>query len=441
MGKYFGTDGIRGKANGKLTPELALKVGQYLGYVYRGKRVLIGQDTRLSSSMLASALAAGITSMGADAYQLGVCATPALAYTVKHETFEAGVMISASHNPFEDNGLKVFSHQGTKIDDTLEGHIEAYIDGEETLEFASPKEIGIVVDYKQGMNAYRAYLEAIIHNRFDDLKVALDLANGSAVSSAKQVFEACGATVFVMNDQPDGVNINVDAGSTHPEKLQAFVVEKGCDVGFAFDGDADRCLAVDHTGTLIDGDNILYAFGVFMKREGSLNDNTVVATVMANLGFTRSLEKAGIHMLATQVGDKYVYQKMVEGDYSLGGEQSGHIILRDYATTGDGVLTALKLAQVMVHENKSLHDLVAPCMRFPQLLKNVPVASKEVFMSHPLVLKELEVITEALGDEGRILVRPSGTEELVRVMVEAKTDELCHQYVEQMIQVIESIKM
>lgn len=441
MGKYFGTDGIRGQANGRLTPELALKVGQYLGYKYRGKKILLGQDTRLSSSMLSSSLAAGITAMGADAYILGVCATPALAYTVKSEDFEAGIMISASHNPFEDNGLKVFSHQGVKISDALELEIEDYIDGKVEISYADPQDIGCVVAYEAGMDAYRRYLEEIVTESFSGLKIVLDLAHGSAVSSARKVFQDLGAEVIAINDAPNGVNINVDAGSTHPEGLMEAVVSTGADVGFAFDGDADRCLAVDHTGTLIDGDKILYAFAAFMKREGSLKDNTVVATVMANLGFMRSLKELEIDVIATQVGDKYVYQQMLEGDYALGGEQSGHVILRDYATTGDGVLTALKLTQVMVSEGKSLHELTTPCLRFPQLLKNIKVKSKEVFMKHETVLNAIDSISKELGDEGRILVRPSGTEELVRVMVEAKTDELCQKYVEEMIGIINSIEM
>lgn len=440
MGKYFGTDGIRGDANGRLNVQIALKVGEYLGYLHKGKKIVVGQDTRLSSTMFANAIAAGATSMGAQVYMLGVCATPALAYTISKGNFEGGVMISASHNPFNDNGLKVFANTGMKISDELENTIEQFIDGEIRLEFARGTEIGVVHDYREGLEDYLAYLEGLIDVPFDGLKVVLDCANGSAVSSAERAFKELGAEVIVMHNQPDGININTNCGSTHPESLLARVREEKADLGFAFDGDADRCMAANAEGELVDGDGILYVLGRDMKQRGLLKDDMVVSTVMANLGFMKTCDRHGLNVVTTNVGDKNVFAEMVEHDYKLGGEQSGHIILRDYATTGDGVLTALALTEVVAREKKTLTELAEDFKQFPQLLKNLPTEDKEVVMNHKAVKEAIVRITEALGDTGRLLVRPSGTEQLVRVMVEAETPTLCEHYVNDMIEVINSVQ-
>ncbi|QIK69349.1 phosphoglucosamine mutase [Erysipelothrix sp. HDW6C] len=438
MGKYFGTDGIRGEANKRLNIEIAVKVGQYLGHIHKGKKIVVGQDTRLSSTMFASAIAAGATAMGADVYMLGVCATPALAYTVINDAFAGGVMISASHNPFQDNGLKVFAGNGMKISAELEADIEQFIDGEITLDVATGNEIGVVVDFAEGLNTYLDYAEALIDVRFDGLNIVLDVANGSAVSSAERAFKELGATVTVMHNQPDGININTNCGSTHPESLIAKVKELGADMGFAFDGDADRCLAVNGNGELVDGDEILYILGLYLRSKGMLRDNMVVSTVMANLGFMKSCKKAGLNVVATDVGDKHVFAEMVEHDYKLGGEQSGHIILRDYATTGDGVLTALVITEVVAKSGKTLVELGSDFVRFPQLLENLIIEDKEAIMNHPDVQAAIVRITQELGDNGRILVRPSGTEQLIRVMVEAESDDLCKHYVSDMMNIIKN---
>lgn len=440
MGKYFGTDGLRGKANDELSLDIAIKVGQYLGYSFKGEKLVVGQDTRLSSSMFASAIAAGATSMGADVYLLGVCATPALAFAVKNEGFSGGVMISASHNPYYDNGLKCFASTGMKISADLEQKIEAYIDGEITIDVASSNEIGNVVAFPQGLETYIQYLESLIDVRFDGLNIVLDTANGSAVSSAERLFKDLGANVTVMNNKPDGININTECGSTHPEALQAKVVELKADMGFAFDGDADRCLAVNHKGEMVDGDEILYILGGFLKAKNELKEDTIVSTVMANLGFLKSCHKVGLNVITTDVGDKHVYASMNDNDYKLGGEQSGHIILKDYATTGDGVLTALVIAEVASKAGKTLAELGSECIRFPQLLKNVRVNDKQAVMDHASVKEAEARIHHELGEAGRLLLRPSGTEPLVRVMVEAQTDDLCERYVNDMINVINNIE-
>ncbi len=439
MVKYFGTDGIRGDANGKLTVDLALKVGKYLGHLNKGKKLVVGQDTRLSSTMFASALAAGATSMGADVYMLGVCATPGLAYVIAKGDFEGGVMISASHNPYYDNGLKVFASNGMKISNEMELEIESYVDGEIQVELAKDSDIGIVVDYGEGLNTYTEYLKSLIDVRFNGLTVALDMANGSAVSSARNLFEQLGATVIAINENPDGVNINTDCGSTHPDKIMKLVKETGADLGFAFDGDADRCLAVNNQGKLVDGDEILYIMGLYLHNAGELKDDMVVTTVMANLGFMKSCDRVGLKYVTTDVGDKNVFAEMVANDYKLGGEQSGHIILRDYATTGDGVLTALVLTEIVVKAGLTLSELGKDFEQYPQLLKNLKIADKDVVMNHPSVIKGIEEASKQLGDDGRILVRPSGTEQLIRVMVEAKTDELCEYHVSSMLEIIKSI--
>lgn len=439
MGKYFGTDGIRGEANVRLNVEIALKVGQYLGKINAGKKLVVGQDTRLSSTMFASAIAAGATSMGADVYMLGVCATPALAHLVKMDGFAAGVMISASHNPYQDNGLKCFAGTGMKISSDLENEIESFIDGKIELEYAPSDAVGRVHDYAEGIDLYLNHIEGIVETPLTGLSIVLDCANGSAVSSAKRAFEDLGAKVRVMHHNPDGYNINTECGSTHPESLQSEVVRLGYDMGFAFDGDADRCLAVDHEGTLVDGDAILFILGKDLKRRNLLKKNTVVSTVMANLGFMHAMKAADINVVATDVGDKHVFAEMIENDYSLGGEQSGHIILKDYVTTGDGVLSAMIMAEVVALSHKSLKDLCNEFVRFPQLLENIHVADKHAVMNHPDVLAANDRIRSALGDDGRILVRSSGTEELVRVMVEAKSSDLCEVHVSDMISIIKNI--
>ncbi len=439
MGKYFGTDGIRGEANVRLNVDIALKVGQYLGSVNRGKKIVVGQDTRLSSTMFASAIAAGATSMGADVYMLGVCATPALAHLVKMDGFGAGVMISASHNPYRDNGLKCFANTGMKIDTALEEQIETFIDGEIELDYASSDAVGRVYDYAEGLDHYLTHIESIVETPLTGLKIILDCANGSAVSSAKRAFEDLGANVRVMHHDPDGYNINTDCGSTHPESLQKELTRLGYDMGFAFDGDADRCLAVDHEGNMVDGDAILYILGKDLKRRNRLKKNTVVTTVMANLGFVHAMKEADIELVSTDVGDKHVFASMIENDFSLGGEQSGHIILKDYVTTGDGVLTALILAEIVALSGQSLKDLSSGFIRFPQILENIHVENKVATMNHPEVLSAMDRISTALGDDGRILVRSSGTEELVRVMVEAKSIDLCESHVSDMIGIVKTI--
>lgn len=441
MGKYFGTDGIRGKANEALTPELALKVGQYLGYKFKNQKLIVGKDTRLSSSMLEHAIAAGAASMGADVYLLGLCATPALAYVLRTEGFAAGVMISASHNPYEDNGLKCFNSDGMKINEELESEIESFIEGQLEIDYAHAEGLGEIYDYAEGLQIYLNYVESCVEHRFDNFKIVLDLANGSAVSSAEKAFKDLGAEVVIMHNEPNGININKDAGSTHIDALKNRVLEEQADMGFAFDGDADRCLAVDHLGNVVDGDKILYLLGNELSRLDRLHHDTVVSTVMANLGFLKSMKSKGLKTIQTDVGDKNVFKEMVTNNYQLGGEQSGHIIIYEYSTTGDGVLTALKCAETVCKHQTSLFALTEDCMEFPQILKNVRVTSKEEIMNHESIDKKIAEITEVLGDNGRILVRPSGTEPLVRVMVEAETLEICDRYVEEMIAVIHEIKM
>lgn len=440
MGKYFGTDGIRGKANEKLTADLALKVGAYLGHMHQGKKLLIAEDTRRSSRFLAHALAAGASAYGADVYMLGVAPTPACAYLIESQGFAGGVMISASHNPFEDNGLKCFDHTGSKIDASFEAAIESYIDGLREIEVAQASEIGRIIDYSEGLSAYIQHLEGAFAPTLSDYSIVLDCAHGAAVTTARHVFEDLGARLIVMNETPDGLNINVDAGSTHLDGIIAKVKETGADMGFAFDGDADRMLAVDDQGNVVDGDAILYLLGRHFAATGHLEDRTVVSTVMANLGFTKSMAQADLHVVTTQVGDKHVYQAMKDFGHMLGGEQSGHIILKEYATTGDGVLTALAVASVVKDTGRRLSDLRSECAIFPQLLENLKVTDKHQLMEHPVIMEQIERITHELGDTGRILVRPSGTEDLIRVMVEAESMQLCEKHVRDMIGVIKELE-
>lgn len=438
MGRYFGTDGVRGRANVTLTCEMAFKVGAFLGTEFKDStgKVLVGMDTRLSSKMFESALAAGLSAGGCDVYLLGVCSTPALAYVTQHEDFDCGIMISASHNPYYDNGIKCFSHEGVKITAELEERIEEYMDGVTSLELASDNAIGKIFNYHEGLEHYMDFMRSLFNFTLEDKTIVLDLANGSATATAVDVFKSLKTNLVVMSDQPDGININTQCGSTHPEHLQAKVLELGADMGFAFDGDADRCIAVDNKGQLVDGDKTLYACGSLMKDRGHLKDDTVVTTVMANLGLYKLFEKCGIHTQKTQVGDKYVYECMVKQGYQLGGEQSGHIIFKEHATTGDGLLTALKLAEVCHERQASLYDVTKDLVIYPQLLKNIPVHDKNSALENQVLLEEVEKVERLLGDEGRVLVRPSGTEPLVRVMVEAKNEELCELYVQQISNVI-----
>jgi len=440
MGRYFGTDGFRGEANVVLTVEHAFKVGRFLGWYYGREtkaKIVIGKDTRRSSYMYEYALAAGLTASGADAYLLHVTTTPSVSYVIRTEGFDAGIMISASHNPFYDNGIKILNGKGEKMDAEVESMIEDYIDGKtEELPLAVKENIGRTVDFVMGRNRYIGYLISLATRSFKHMKVGLDCANGSASQIAKNVFDALGAKTYVINNEPDGTNINMKAGSTHIEVLRDYVVKEGLDVGFAYDGDADRCIAVDHTGQIIDGDLILYVCGTYMKENGMLRNNTVVTTIMSNLGLYKAFDDAGIHYEKTAVGDKYVYENMVTNKHSLGGEQSGHIIFSKHATTGDGILTSLKIMEVMLEKKMDLHTLASPVKIYPQLLKNVRVHSKPKARADEDVVAAIDAVTKDLGDNGRILVRESGTEPVIRVMVEASTDEICMKYADQVIDVL-----
>lgn len=438
--KYFGTDGFRGEANVDLNVMHAYKVGRFLGWYYGQEhkaRIIIGKDTRRSSYMFEDALAAGLTASGADVYLLHVTPTPSVSYVVRTEQFDCGIMISASHNPYYDNGIKVINGNGHKLEAEVEEKIEEYIDrGEDNLPFATKEEIGCTVDYAIGRHRYIGYLMSLATRSFKNIRVGLDCANGSSYSVAKGVFDALGAKTYAIGMNPDGTNINDNCGSTHIENLQAFVKEKNLDIGFAYDGDADRCLAVDDRGEVIDGDAILYLCGCYLKEKGELNNNTIVTTVMSNLGLYKALDKKGIAYEKTAVGDKYVNANMVENGHSLGGEQSGHIIFSKYAVTGDGVLTSLMLMEVMLEKKAKLSELRKELKIYPQLLKNVRVADKPAARQDEDVAAAVEKVEKALGDEGRILLRESGTEPVIRVMVEAGTEELCQKYVEEVIAVL-----
>lgn len=445
MGKYFGTDGFRGEANVTLTVEDAYKVGRFLGWYYGKKkpeekcRVVIGKDTRRSSYMFEYSLVAGLTASGADAYLLHVTTTPSVSYVVRTEEFSCGIMISASHNPFYDNGIKVINEKGEKLEEEVITEIEKYLDGEMgEIPYAVREQIGRTVDYAAGRNRYIGYLISIATRSFKNKKVGLDCANGSASAIAKNVFDALGAETHVIHNNPDGVNINTNCGSTHIEGLQKYVVENGLDVGFAYDGDADRCLAVDGEGNLVDGDKIMYICGKYMKEQGSLVNNTVVTTIMSNFGLYKALEREGISFEKTAVGDKYVYENMSQNGHCLGGEQSGHIIFSKHATTGDGILTSLKIMEVMLEKKESLKKLADEVEIYPQVLKNVRVHDKKTAQDDPDVQAEVQKVSDALGDTGRILLRQSGTEPVVRVMVEAETDAICEKYVDQVIDVMKA---
>ena len=434
MGKYFGTDGFRGEANVKLTVEHAYKVGRYLGWYYKkdGYRpqIVIGKDTRRSSYMFEYSLVAGLTASGADVSLLHVTTTPSVSYVVRTEGFDCGIMISASHNPFYDNGIKLINGNGHKMEAAVEEKIEQYIDGEiGELPLAQKEEIGCATDFSAGRNRYIGYLISLPTRSFKNKRVGLDCSNGSASAIAKSVFDALGAKTCVIHNQPDGTNINTNCGSTHIESLQKFVVENHLDVGFAYDGDADRCLAVDENGNLIDGDMILYICGKYMRETGKLSNDTVVTTVMSNIGLYKALDREGIKYEKTNVGDKYVYENMVQNGHSLGGEQSGHIIFSKHATTGDGILTSLKIMEVLLEKKTTLGTLASEVKIYPQLLQNLKVTDKDLVLNHPDVKAAEKAVEEALGDDGRILVRASGTEPLLRVMVEAETQELCEKHV------------
>ena len=442
MGKYFGTDGFRGEANKNLTFEHAVQIGRYLGWYYganHGKKakIVIGKDTRRSSYMFEYALCTGLMTSGADAYIMHVTTTPSVAYITRVDDFDCGIMISASHNPYYDNGIKLLNGKGEKMDEETILKVEDYIDGKIDVPIAERDAIGRTVDYVAGRNRYIGYLISMSKYSFKDVKVGLDVANGAAWQIAKGVFDALGAKVYIMNDSPDGYNINTDCGSTHIEHLQKFVVEKGLDVGFAYDGDADRCLCVDEKGNIITGDHILYIYGLYMKERGKLLNNKVVTTVMSNFGLYKAFDKVGIEYDKTDVGDKYVYENMVKTGNRIGGEQSGHIIFTKYATTGDGILTSLKMMEVMLAKEKPMSELAAPVVYYPQVLKNVRVKSKPEAQNDPDVQAAVAKVAEELGDTGRILVRESGTEPVIRVMVEAETDEICEKYVDDVIKVIE----
>lgn len=445
MGKYFGTDGFRGEANVTLTVDHAFKVGRFLGWYYgknheNGKaKIVIGKDTRRSSYMFEYSLVAGLTASGADAYLLHVTTTPSVSYVARTEDFDCGIMISASHNPFYDNGIKLINAAGEKMKEDVIAEIEKYLDGElGEIPYATRENIGCTVDYTAGRNRYMGYLMSLAIYSFKGIRVGLDASNGSAWTLAKAVFDALGAKTYVINAAPDGTNINANCGSTHIEGLQDLVRREHLDVGFAFDGDADRCLCVDEKGEVITGDHILYIYGCYMKDRDKLVGNKVVTTVMSNYGLYKAFDAVGIEYEKTKVGDKYVYECMSENGYRIGGEQSGHIIFSKYATTGDGIITALKMMEVMLAKKKTLSELAAPLVIYPQVLKNIRVTDKTQAQDDADVKAAVEAVANALGADGRILVRESGTEHVVRVMVEAGSTQECEKYVDQVIEVIKS---
>ena len=441
MGKYFGTDGFRGEANVILTVEHAFKVGRFLGWYYGQEhkaRIVIGKDTRRSSYMFEDALSAGLTASGADVYLLHVTTTPSVSYVIRTEEFDCGIMISASHNMYYDNGIKLLNSKGEKIETEVEEKIEAYMEGRYgEIPFATREQIGKTIDYAAGRNRYIGHLISLATRSFKEKRVGLDCSNGSAYMIAKSVFDALGAKTYVIHCEPDGTNINKDCGSTHIEQLQNFVKKENLDVGFAYDGDADRCLAVDERGRLIDGDLILYICGKYMKEEGHLNKSTIVTTIMSNLGLYKACDEIGIRYEKTAVGDKYVYECMTKNNYSLGGEQSGHIIFSKYSATGDGILTSLLLMEVMLERKQTLGKLAEEVRIYPQLLKNVQVTDKRAVLKNARVNEVIAKVERELGEEGRVLVRESGTEPLIRVMVEAKTENLCKEYVKYIVEAME----
>ena len=441
MGKYFGTDGVRGVANSELTPELAFKLGRYGGYILTKNtekpKVLIGRDTRISGHMLEGALVAGLLSIGAEVMRLGVISTPGVAFLTKALSAQAGVMISASHNPVEDNGIKFFGPDGFKLLDSQEEEIEELLEqAEDHLPRPLGENVGQVNDYFEGGQKYIQFLKQTVEEDFTGLHIALDCAHGAASSLAPHLFADLEADISTIGTSPNGININDSVGSTHPETLGKFVVEKQADIGLAFDGDADRLIAIDENGNVVDGDQIMYICAKYLKDQGRLKQNTVVSTVMSNIGFYKALEEAGIESKQTAVGDRYVMEEMRRGGYNLGGEQSGHLIFLDYITTGDGMLSALQLVNIMKVTKKRLSELAAEVTKYPQKLVNLRISDKEALLENEVINQEIRHVEELMGDKGRILVRPSGTEALVRVMVEAETDELCDTYVTQVVNVI-----
>ncbi|MDU4378306.1 MAG: phosphoglucosamine mutase [Anaerococcus vaginalis] len=441
--KYFGTDGFRGEANQDLTLYHAIKIGRFLGYYFNKEKngngkIVIGKDTRRSSYMFEDALSAGITSSGSDAYLLHVTTTPSVSYVVRSEDFDCGVMITASHNPYHDNGIKIINSDGEKMDDEFLQKLEDYIDADiKDIDLKIGEEIGRTHDFVGGRNRYTAFLIQTVSKSFKGKKVGLDCANGAASSIVKSVYDALGAETYVINNNPDGFNINVDCGSTHIEVLQKFVKENKLDCGFAYDGDADRCIAVDENGEVVDGDAILYICGKHMKEEGYLESNTIVTTIMSNIGLYKALDKIGINYSKTKVGDKYVHIEMSENGYELGGEQSGHIIFSKYANTGDGILTSLRLMEAMIDNKTSLSELRRDLKIYPQVLKNVRVNDKKAVLNDESIKNIIEKESESLKDTGRILVRESGTEPLIRVMAEAETEEVADKKVNNIVQAIE----
>lgn len=445
MGKYFGTDGFRGEANKELTVEHAFQVGRFLGWYYGQEhkcRIVIGKDTRRSSYMFEYALSAGLTASGADVYLLHVTTTPSVSYVARTEGFDCGIMISASHNPYYDNGIKLINGKGEKMEEEVIEKVEAYLDGRmEPTPLAQREYIGKTIDYVEGREHYIWYLESIAKAKrgsmpFAGKRIGLDCANGSASSIAGRIFTALGADVTIIHNQPNGRNINTGCGSTHMEDLQELVKKHGLDAGFAYDGDADRCLCVDENGEIVDGDKIMYIYGSYLKEKNRLKNNTVVTTIMSNLGLYKALDVLNVDYEKTAVGDKYVYENMVANGHIIGGEQSGHIIFSEYANTGDGILTSLQMMEVMLDQGKSLAELAAPVKIYPQLLKNVRVTDKSKAQADEAVQAVIDQVAEELGDNGRILVRESGTEPLVRVMVEAASSEICEKYVDMVVDVI-----
>ena len=451
MGKYFGTDGFRGEAGVTLTSEHAYKIGRFLGWYYSdgGKhkvKAVIGKDTRRSSYMFEYAIVAGLTASGADAYMLHVTTTPSVSFAVAGDDFDCGIMISASHNPFYDNGIKLVNCRGEKIDDDTIDHIELYLDGKleelgvttPDLPFATGADLGQIVDYAAGRNRYIGYLISLSRYSFKQFRIGLDCANGSSWMIAKSVFDALGARTYTINAEPDGININTNAGSTHIEVLANYVKEKQLDMGFAFDGDADRCIAVDENGEVVNGDHIMYILAMQMKKAGTLANNKVVTTIMSNMGLYQALEKAGIDYDQTTVGDRYVYENMLQTGNCIGGEQSGHIIMSKFATTGDGILTAIKLAEAVVATKQTLGKLAEPVKMLPQVLKNLRVGDKAAVRNNANVQAKIKEISETLGKTGRILLRESGTEPVIRVMVEGPTEEICEKHVDTVIELIKA---
>ena len=449
MGKYFGTDGFRGEAGVTLTSEHAYKIGRFLGWYYAQKdghkvRAVIGKDTRRSSYMFEYAIVAGLTASGADAYMLHVTTTPSVSYAVAGDDFDCGIMISASHNPYYDNGIKLVNNRGEKIDDATIEQIELYLDGKleelgihtPDIPFATGAELGQIVDYAAGRNRYIGYLISLSRYSFKQFRVGLDCANGSAWMIAKSVFDALGAKTYTINADPDGLNINRDAGSTHIEVLAKYVRQKQLDIGFAFDGDADRCIAVDENGQVVNGDHMMYILAQHLRKNGELANNTVVTTIMSNLGLYRALKNADIDFEQTTVGDRYVYENMQQNGHCLGGEQSGHVILSKYATTGDGILTAIKVMEAVISTKLPLSKLAEPVKMLPQVTKNVRVADKAAVRANEAVQKAVEAVRERLGDTGRILLRESGTEPVMRVMVEAPSETQCNACVDEVVDVI-----